>query len=76
MAMKDISDRQIVEACVEYIADGTPSRHVITILMEKTGQPEKVCYMAAERASSRGLINYGISIRRAWAEEKGLELLK
>jgi len=46
------------------------------ILQEVTGQPEKVCYKAMERADDRGLIDYGVSLRTGWITEEGMKLLK
>lgn len=45
------------------------------ILAQWTGEPEKVCYRAIERASERGLIEYGVSLRTGWLSEKGKALL-
>jgi hypothetical protein len=51
--------------------DGPPPRFVDAILMEATGQPEKVVYRAMERAYNRGYIEYGVSMRSGWLTEKG-----
>lgn len=44
-------------------------------LAASTGQPEKVCYRAMERAEKRGLIEYGVSLRTGWLTDKGKALL-
>ena len=45
-------------------------------LAARTGQPEKVCYRAMERAERRGLIEYGVSLRTGWLTEAGKALLE
>lgn len=45
-------------------------------LAVETGQPEKVCYRALERACDRGLIEYGTSLRTGWLTKAGLDLLE
>lgn len=42
----------------------------------ETGQPEKVCYRAMERADKRGLIEVGTSLRTGWLSAKGKALLE
>lgn len=44
-------------------------------LAVETGQPEKVCFRAMERALDRGLIECGVSIRTGWLTDKGKQLL-
>ena len=46
------------------------------ILMERTGEPFKVCYRAIERAESRGLLDCGVSLRTGWLTDKGKALLE
>lgn len=74
MATKDISDRQVCEAYAAYARE-----HCLPFaderLMAATGQPEKVCYRAMERADKRGLIEYGVSLRSGWLTDKGKALL-
>lgn len=79
MATKDISDKQVIQA-VKYRKDrcdlSTFSNVTnVTVLMEITGQPEKVCYRALERAEKRGLIEVGVSLNTAWLTESGESLL-
>lgn len=86
MATKDISDRTVClayeEARLRKIAlDNNylkilPCKYPNEILYEITGQPEKVCYRAMERAAKRGYIEYGVSLRTGWLTDKGDELLK
>ncbi|MFA5922335.1 MAG: hypothetical protein WC856_13750 [Methylococcaceae bacterium] len=80
MAMKDISDVQVCQAYKDARAvdwkypDGSECwPH--TLLMKRTGQCEKVCLMAMERAAERGFIDYGVTLRSGWLTEKGEELL-
>lgn len=74
MATKDISDRQVCEAYAVYMQDrsrNSPERY----LMATTGQPEKICWCAMERAHRRRLIDYGVSLRAGWLTDKGKKLL-
>jgi len=85
MATKDITDRQVCEAVRDYHLQikeaGEPYGKLIglkwpyELLAQRTGEPEKVCYRAMERAEERGLIDYGVSLRTGWLSEKGEELL-
>lgn len=84
MSRKNIPDRLVVEVSNELYGEirrsgwGNPYRFrddLIQRLMRRTEECEKVCYAAAERASRRGLIDYGVSIRWAWPTQKGEELL-
>jgi hypothetical protein len=73
MATKDITDRQVCEAYAARAKDGLPWPD--DRLAAMTGQCEKVCYRAMERAEQRGLIEYGVSLRSGWLTDKGLALL-
>lgn len=80
MAMKDISDRQVLLAymqsyCEREILGTQDYRFPYKILVEWTGQPEKICYRCMERADGRGLLCYGVSLRTGWIEPKGYALL-
>lgn len=85
MATKDISDIQVCRAYEKYQAlmaeertgrYGTGhARWPYEILMEETGQPEKVCYNAMIRACGRGYIEYGVSLRTGWLTLKGKQLI-
>lgn len=73
MARKDVTDRMVVDAYVwrqEFAS--TP----LAVLMEITGEPEKVCWRAMERAAERGYVEYGVSLNCGWATKKGLALVK
>lgn len=74
MATKDISDAQVCRAYAE--AKTIRGVFAETILVRMTGQPEKVCFRAMERAEGRGLIEYGVSLRAGWLTDAGLQLLK
>lgn len=76
MATKGISDVQVCGACRAAHLLGLSKGTSLEILMRMTGQPQKVCYRAMQRAQSRGYIGCGVSLRTAWVEEKGLALLK
>ena len=74
MATKNITDEQVVRACVEQHSNGfNPDAE--TLLMQWTGEPLKVCQNAMQRASRNGLIDYGVSLRTAWATPEGLQAL-
>lgn len=59
---RDITDEQVVQAC----SHGT-GMDALAILIWETGAPRKVALAAMERACARNLIEYGVSIVRAWA---------
>lgn len=72
MAVKDISD---YDCCV---AASLAVRGLRTgdVLVYRTGQPEKVCQRALERAMRRGYLDCGINEWNAFLTPKGLELLE
>lgn len=74
MATKHISDKQVVEAVAIFNRDR--GRWPYELLAESTGQCEKVCFRAMERACDRGLLEYGVSLRTAWLTEDGRKLLE
>jgi len=81
MSVKDISDKQVCEAYAEKERQHGPDfeydyEFPYVILQRMTGQPEKVCYRAMERASNRGYIEYGVSLRTGWLTDEGIRLLK
>jgi hypothetical protein len=45
------------------------------LLQERTGECFKVCYRALERASKRGYLECGVSLRTSWVTTKGRQLL-
>lgn len=73
MAVKDITDKQVIEAYLECkrIGEGWP----YDILQDRTGQCWKVCYRAMERSCKRGYIDYGVSLRSGWVTPLGLKVL-
>lgn len=73
MAVKDISDLQVVQAIAEWKANR--EKLADQLLMEKTKQCWKVCDKALERAYRRDLIECGVSVRSGWLTEKGQALL-
>ncbi len=75
MATKDITDLQVVAAYAIHCGDRHNSRWPYEILSKETGECEKVCYRACERAERRGLIDWGISLRSGWLTEEGKQLL-
>lgn len=72
MAVKDINDAQVCQACAAFHAGDT--RNSLSILMAMSGQPPKVCLRAMERAERRGLIEYGVSLQTAWPSKTGWQL--
>ena len=58
---------------------GAPLPHApwpYELLAERTGECEKVCYRAMERAYDRGLIEFGTSLRSGWLTDEGEALLE
>jgi len=74
VARKDVSDLQV---CFVYWlrSDFHFKQWPEQILSTITGEPEKVCFRAMERAYDRDLIEYGMSLRAGWLSDKGRELL-
>lgn len=75
MARKNITDKQVCEVYAKTMKQGTFHRFPYEILSEETGECEKVCYSAIERAYNREYIEYGVSLRTGWLTEKGKKLL-
>lgn len=76
MATKDISDVQVCRAVKAFRDRDLDLPWPYEALAEETGQPEKVCYRAMERADRRGYLEYGVSLRTSWLTEEGEQLLK
>lgn len=78
MATKHISDKQVVEAVAIYNRNRNRDRGLwpYELLANSTSECEKVCLRAMERAASRGLLEYGVSLRTAWLTEEGRKLLE
>jgi hypothetical protein len=78
MATKDISDLQVLRAYELRAAmrkAGEQVGDVDVVLAQMTGQPEKVCFRAMERAERRGLLEYGTCLAWAWITPSGAALL-
>ena len=77
MAMKDITDKQVLEAVREAqaVRDAETCLWPYELLVKWTGQPEKVCFRCMERAVGRGYLDYGVSLRTAWITDKGKKLI-
>lgn len=80
MSRKDVTDEMIWRAAAQYRdasqvflnragrGPAEPLLMVDELLMQWTGQPRKVVERAMERAASRGVIDYGVSLRTCWPE--------
>jgi hypothetical protein len=75
MATKDITDLQCIEAAIEFHRQPIPREDPLEALSRTTGQPYKVCLRAYERAMRRGYLDCGVSVRTAWATERGKRYL-
>jgi hypothetical protein len=81
MATKDITDKRVCEAYAEAERQRGEDwendyQFPYIILQRMTGQPEKVCYRAIERAAARDYIEFGVSLRTGWLTDKGKALLE
>lgn len=86
MATKDISDLQVVQAYRDWramldvaIKTGSWGQNPHTapeLLMQRTGQPLKVCWSACERADRRGLVDWGVNLGKGWLTDKGKAMIK
>lgn len=76
MATKDISDVQVCAAVADARIGSVPLRPAYELLVERTGQPAKVCWRALERADRRGLVEYGVSLRYPWLTPAGKALMR
>ncbi len=74
MATKDISDLDVCRAVRASKQHGAPN--ALERLELNTGQHQKVCYRAMERALARDLIEYGVSLPWAWLTDKGEALVE
>lgn len=77
MSRKDITD---VMVCLAYrhakqLREAVGEMWPEELLQLGTGEPEKVCYRAMERACQHGLIEYGVSLRSGWLTDMGKELI-
>ena len=77
MARKDISDLHICAVVfLRSLVRNFSGPTLLELLHESTGQPEKVCLRAIERAAEHNMIEYGHSIAGSWLTEKGYALLR
>ena len=74
MSTKDVTDRQVCEA-VRISRDTHCEFWPCELLAKETGECEKVCYRAMERAAKRDLLDCGVSLRTGWLTDKGKALL-
>ncbi len=75
MARKDITDKQVCEAVRDYNATKHRDAWPYELLAQRTGECEKVCYSAMERACNHNYIEYGVSLRSGWLTEEGKRLI-
>lgn len=75
MAMKDVSDVQVCLA-YQYRTSGHNAALPHVILSKISGQCDKVCLRAIERAYKRRLIDCGTGLHTGWLTLKGKELLR
>ena len=75
MSRKSVPDELVCKAIKERLNSGWPPICTLELLQTWTGEPEKVCYAAMERADDHGLIEWGVSLRTAWLTDKGKALL-
>jgi len=73
MATRDITDLQVVLA---YEKAKSGALFPYEVLQKETGLSFKECNAACARADSRGLIDYGVSLRTGWITEKGRRLIE
>jgi hypothetical protein len=78
VSRKDVSDIDVVIAVAICKAENTTGfkRWPYELLSEITGECEKVCYRAMERAFKRGLLDYGVSLRSGFLTPEGKKLLE
>lgn len=81
MSRKDVTDEMVCRAVHAYSTAMRESDYKARppfpyeTLSQLTGEPEKVCYRALERAYEHGMIEYGVSLRTGWLTDKGLALI-
>lgn len=75
MARKDITDKQVCEAVRDCKSTNHREFWPYELLAQRTGECEKVCYAAMERAYDRDYIEYGVSLRSGWLTEEGRRLI-
>lgn len=75
MSVKNVTDEMVVKAVNDFRKSGMCGPYPYEALANLTGECEKVCYRAMERAERHGLIEYGVSLRTGWLTDKGIDLL-
>lgn len=83
MSTKDVTDKMVCTAYAEAARQRgqgigevwSDYEYPYVILMRETGECEKVCYRAMERACDRDFVEFGVSLRTGWLTEKGIKLL-
>lgn len=80
MSMKNITDKQVATAYLNAIKEREkqelpPFTWPVDLLMKETGECEKVCWGAMQRAETRGYIDYGVSLRAGFLTDKGKKLV-
>ncbi len=74
MSRKHVTDEMV---CMAYLlAFDDNNKWPSDFLKESTGECEKVCFKAMERAYDKGYIECGVSLRSGWLTAKGVRLLK
>jgi hypothetical protein len=73
MSVKNVTDTMV---CLAVHCRGQTGQCPLVTLSGITGETEKVCWRAMERAERHGLIEYGVSLRAAWLTNKGKQLLE
>lgn len=76
MAMKHITDMQVCLAVQAFRDRNLDLPWPYEALAAETGQPEKVCYRAMERAERHGLLECGVSLRTGWLTDAGKLLIR
>lgn len=72
MSRKDVTDEQVVRAALAFREAKRSAPFVDERLAAETGQPQKVCGLAIERAIGRGLVDCGVFARTCWPTSAGL----
>jgi ribosome modulation factor len=82
MARKDIDDLEVLAAYAKAEVSRfdlrKENRDMVwpeQLLMQQSGEPEKVVFAAMERAFDRGYLEYGVSLRSGWLTPKGAQYL-
>lgn len=76
MSMKNVPDWLVCRAVQAYQDDAEKDFFPYDLLTYMTGECEKVCIRAMERACRHELIEYGVSLRTGWLTQKGKDLIR